>query len=276
VRKTARGCHPWKKSPACSSTRVTHRGAQRSRYFLEISAAAEQVAPAIRKLGFEALTLNPRDGLAYDVSHKSCLDRVVREIRSGRICGIYFSPLCGTWSAAHGTSLRTSSDPWGHKSNSIGVREQNRTMISIFAIMRACIRASVPFVLDQPVTSYVFDTTQMLELIGHDRILTTECHFCAFGARWRKRSLLVSCNVDFQDLQRLSRTCPRSDFCIYSGCKHFALQGKTPHGKYWSSVAHRKPKLLSASIAYVLCESERHRNVNIRTPTLSRPLFQEH
>jgi hypothetical protein len=110
----------------------------------------------------------------------------------------------------------------------------------------------------------MFDTPELLDNFVAQNGHACQADQCAFGAKWKKRTTFLTAGIDVVDLKRISALCDTSTYCMYNGQRHFYLNGNAPGGKLWTVIAKPYPTMLAFNIAWLLRDTERHRNINIR------------
>lgn len=96
--------------------------------------------------------------------------------------------------------------------------------------------------LEQPAASWMLRLPPFLIFIKQAGVNRIGLDFCAFGTAWRKRTVMLVVNADFQCL---ARRCP--------GCScHQILRGRAPCGTAWTRLAEPYPPRLTAALARCL------------------------
>ena len=185
--------------------------------------------------------------------------------RSGQCVAMMLQPLCASWSQArHRTHVICSSAfPWGlpqrlwqkpwsdndHRALETG----NATMKSALELAKICQRYGVPFALENPATSIVWQTPEVKWLLAQPGVEMIIVDFCCCGTPWRKRTAVVFGNCDSADLLSLSRCkCSGVGTCSFSGKKHIQLTGSDNHGVPWTTRAEPYPQGFASMLAHIL------------------------
>ena len=185
--------------------------------------------------------------------------------RSGQCVAMMLQPLCASWSQArHRTNvIRSSAFPWGlpqrlwqkpwsdndHRALETG----NATMKSALELAKICLRCGVPFALENPATSIVWQTPEVKWLLAQPGVEMIIVDFCFWGTPWRKRTAVVFGNCDSADLLSLSRCkCSGVGTCSFSGKKHIQLTGSDNHGVPWTKRAEPYPQGFASKLAHIL------------------------
>ena len=86
------------------------------------------------------------------------------------------------------------------------VTRANNLYAFVAAVAGMCSQHGIPWLIESPARSYMWDTSMMSRLPLHSQ---TEVHFCAYGGARRKRALLKGTPTW---LQALCRTCDGNHF----------------------------------------------------------------
>ena len=185
--------------------------------------------------------------------------------KDGSCIAMMLQPLCASWSVArHRTNvIRSSAHPWGlprrlwqkpwsdndHRALATG----NATMKSALELAAVCQRAGVPWALENPFTSIVWQTPEVKRLLQHDGVEFVVVDFCYWKTPWRKRTGILFGNCDAADLASLSKCrCSGIGTCSISGRKHIQLTGSDKSGVPLTKRAEPYPQGFATRLAHIL------------------------
>ena len=126
------------------------------------------------------------------------------------------------------------SPPRQHSSCSPKVISTSAAILNLFH------RAHMPWILEQPCDSRLWDVPKIQTLAAQRRTAWALADFCVFGLACRQRTLFLVGNVDSRDLPRIAAKCAgRGGSCSVSGqnmfiqrlphhAQSFALRVNTP------------------------------------------------
>ena len=124
---------------------------------------------------------------------------------------VHMAPPCGTFSRARDIGsyglrpLRNAEHVEGIPgltgTDLARVQSANAVTNAIMRIMRACIRLEVPFTVENPTRSWIWQYRAMPNLIS--RLHVYDCHMCMHGGLRKKATRLVSNSPDFKGMRRL-------------------------------------------------------------------------
>ena len=255
----ARGCR------ARPNRLPTSPAAVKGRWFADVCSGEGGVAKAVRAKGFRTAEWDTRHGAAYDVAAPRNRRAIAADVSAGRILGLMLAPPCSSFSLARtrNSVVRTREEPWGVAGLDERLQQQvddgNRIMRACISLLTLCAKKGVPAALEQPATSYALKTPEVLSLLERGVVTAIVVDFCAYGTAWRKRTCLLVCNVDADDLGRFQRrTCGGArGICGHTGVGHFELAGRNDKNILWTQLAQPYPKGLCADLAFILTEGER-------------------
>ena len=234
------------------------------RYYLDLFSGEGGVARSIRRLGFDAREFDVRHGVESDLCREATLRRIVRDIAAGRVAGVMLAPPCGSFSTAQdrGGAVRSRASPWGLEGLGAAARERveagNRCLRACLRVCRACDKARVPLILENPHSSKMFYVPELVRLGEGPRKYHAVCDQCAYGTPWRKRARFICAHLDEQDLSRIQGRCRgQRGICFFTEAKHHVLSGSAG-GTPWTRLAQTYPSRLASDLAFVLTEPARH------------------
>ncbi|CAK0897173.1 unnamed protein product [Prorocentrum cordatum] len=121
------------------------------------------------------------------------------------------------------------------------VRDGNALAQAAISICYACLASGTGFSLENPRTSMIWDLPDMAKLLTMDGVRVVEMVYCAFGARWKKPTRILT-NV--QALEELECKCSQDH-------DHQELRGRDSQGRLWTRLAAVYPPRLCK--AYASC-----------------------
>ena len=74
-------------------------------------------------------------------------------------------------------------------------------------LLRLCIRLENPFVLENPLTSMLWDVPEVQKIEASANVHARVSDLCAFGTPWKKPTKCLVGNVDFADAEGLALRC---------------------------------------------------------------------
>ena len=137
----------------------------------------------------------------------------------------------------------------------IKVREGNDTMTQSALFIEQAARQGTPVLFENPIGSRIFGTTLFKRIMSVNGFSRHALDQCSFGARWRKRTAVLSWHCDASLLSgRLC--CGHGGMCSHSGIMHIILQGRDRGtNKLWTTLAQAYPSKLATVFARILAES---------------------
>ena len=130
-----------------------------SRYVADLFAGEGGVSQQVRLLGFKARTWEIKHGAEFDLCRQSEQQNLIKEIKSGKVIACMLAPPCTTFSAARDRThaIRNRTHPWGipnlSERDQLKIKEGNANMRANIRFLRACLRAGVPAIMENPATS---------------------------------------------------------------------------------------------------------------------------
>ena len=182
---------------------------------------------AAQKLGVRAAVWNLRYGERYDVTHPVNLRRLLRDVANGVLSCIMSVPST-SWSVARDCSrpLRSSAQLCGIEESRVSMSLSdlacldtgNRTMRTVIKLARQCQRFNVAWAIENPEKSLCWTTTLLQELSKMRNVYKMTFDFCAFGAKWPKRTTILAGHVDSADAWALdTMRCRGHKRCSFTG-----------------------------------------------------------
>ena len=119
----------------------------------------------------------------------------------------------------------------------------NRLTAVVCRICRLAIRCNVSWVIENPLTSRLWQVPEVKRLMGHALVQLCRYDFCAWGAPWRKATRLLS--YCMPELHAAAVHCNSTGgICSFSRKPHFILQGSDPAGVFWTARSEPYPPRL--------------------------------
>ena len=195
----------------------------------------------------------------HDLCSGVLVRNLISAIRRGEVLAVMSAPPCQTFTVA-----RCSSDPMRSKLHPLGlphlmneklaiVKRANTCVANLMRILRAAHACSVPWVVENPHSSFLWQAPSFVKMAAQDRVDTAVVDQCAFGARWRKRTRFLIGNVPSDEIASLQQLCRgQHGICGFSRKKHLVLQGKAPGNVNWTRIAQEFPPGLARRLARTL------------------------
>ncbi len=157
---------------------------------------------------------------------------------------------CSTWSRARGgghgpPAIRNDSHIYGLP----GVRQCDQRKLEsanqqlAFAILniRKALDLGIPGYLENPLTSYVWKTAEVKQLLAERKTYLTKLHMCQYGTTWKKATALMIWGVPEASVNfKVCRGAPRG-LCSRTASPHECLRGIDSAGKFRTSQAQVYP-----------------------------------
>ena len=257
VRRTSRGCHPRQKDPSGTAVRKHH-----DCYFLDLFSGRGGVSRSFRKLGFRSYEYDTDHGPEFDLTERSVLRRIARNIARGEVLGAMLAPPCSSFSVARDrTSLiRTARFPWGLPRRFLSPADQEKVRLgnacarSALQVIHALDARGLPWCLENPHSSKLWRIPEIQQLTASPHVHVVIVDFCQYKTAWKKPTRFLFGNLDSQDLARFNkRRCLGSDgLCSLTHVPHVKLTGSGPGGISLTLLAQPYPPGLCHDLAFVL------------------------
>ena len=257
MRVTARGCDA---GPYQAPDSTLRRKFKPRRYVADLFSGDGGVARQIRRLGFCAKEWDINHGPQFDLTIPRVLKRLLSDIHHGRILAMMMAPPCTTFSVARDRTkiIRSRRFPWGLPKRFLTSEEHQKVVVgnkcfqTCFELIDVLQKSQIPWILENPASSKCWFLPKMQQLMTSPACNLIITDFCQYNTRWRKRTALLTGNLDLQDCERLQRRCSGPvGWCSKTGCRHWQLTG-SHHGIPWTRIAQPYPKLLCQQLAFVL------------------------
>lgn len=128
---------------------------------MDLFGGAGGVSKACKRIGFNAKLWDLRFGPLHDITDKRTLQRILQEIRKGRVLAVMMAPVCTSFSRARDRTkvIRSSRFPLGiprrflsdHEASSIITG--NAVFRACFKIIDECEASGIPWILENPLHS---------------------------------------------------------------------------------------------------------------------------
>ena len=126
--------------------------------------------------------------------------------------------------------------------------EGNRTMRAALRLVGRLHAAGVPWLFEHPLNSFVLRTPEVQDILRDKFVQRIHLDQCAFGAPFRKPTVVLAGNCCPADLVRLDRRCGAGPTCLFSGRAHLKLEGGSRTRR-----AAKYPRNFAHGLAQVIC-----------------------
>jgi hypothetical protein len=112
-----------------------------------------------------------------------------------------------------------------------------------FAILniRKALDVGIPGYLENPLTSHVWKTPEVLQLLAEKKAWLAKLHMCQYGTTWTKATALMIWGVPEASMKfKVCRGAPRG-LCSRTALPHERLRGMDNTGKFMTSPAQVYP-----------------------------------
>lgn len=211
--------------------RRTGIGSQFLGHVSDLFSGCGSVSRAVLRTGFDSVAYVVRNGEKFNVVRNRVMLKLLKQIRGDVIFAVMLAPPCSSFSVAfqrNGT-VRSRQQPWGitdlpnHLHSRVS--EGNKTMKAAFRIAQTAHQAGIPWILENPYSSWAFKTPEARALQQKGAVFL-KLDQCQYGTPWKNRTGLLAGNLDVYDLARLNKTCDyRDGRCSKSGRPHVVLEG---------------------------------------------------
>ena len=234
-------------------------------HLLDLFSGCGRVANAARAREYLATEVDILLGDHCDMSLRKVTRALCRLIELKRFSCAMLAPPCTSFSRARRGKpggkmpgpLRTSESPWGLdnllEKDVIRLHMANLIMKNTITVIRALLKARVPFIVENPQSSIMWWLPEVQTMLEHSDVVTIDTHFCQWGTRWKKATKFM-CFLLGASANVLGKRCyARGCVCSRTGRPHVLLTGTSKSGAFWSQIAQPYPPALAKSLATVLC-----------------------
>lgn len=193
-------------------------------------------------------------GSEFDLLKKSNVDSIIDTIHAGKVAYVHVGLPCQSWSRARrhdgfGPGPLRDDDRYLYGLPNLRpldwekVRQGNRLLFNSVRILAACQKSQVPWTLENPMTSRVWETKCIQRLAKH-----AVCHkadFCQYGCPWQKATYFLAS----KGLHLNLKNCSGRGVCSRTQKPHTLLQGTNSAGTFTTKVAEPYPFSLCWHIA---------------------------
>ena len=238
----------------------------RTRIVLELFSGSERMSKKLRDLGWGVLSIDILNGEHHNILRPDIFRLLLSWISSGAIAAIWIATPCSSWSAAlHGPpgsswcALRSKHHIYGLPGLDARCRERcrigNCLMRRTAAVLSRARSLVVPCFVENPVTSMLWQAPPIAKIIETGETLSTTYDACGYGARWRKRTRIIS--VHAPPRPQLCKLCAgRKGVCSFTGLPHIVLSGVDPSSKrLWTKIAEPYPVRMCSAFAQHISNS---------------------
>ena len=206
------------------------------KYIMDLFAGHGGVSEACEKLGYVSKQWDIRHGHMHDLTDKTVVRRLIRDIRKGRVLGVMMAPVCTSFSRARDRTkvIRSLRFPWGIPQRFLNEKEAASIKLGN-ACFRTCIQLihelnlhSLPWILENPWMSRCWQLPPIRRLLQQHSAFLCRGDFCQWGTKRRKPTGFLFNHLD--DSYRLHRPCQGHPpgVCSRTGRRHWLLTGSGP------------------------------------------------
>ena len=229
-----RGLSPeWKGPFTSSSSKASDQlhGSVNGKAFLSLFGGVGNPAEFWCECGGESALIDYAFSPANDLSKFSVWNQILRVLIWFSVVGIDLP--CNTWSRARRAPewsrlpkpLRSREHIFGlpnlKPSDQQKVLAANRMFFGAVRVIRKCLKIGVAGYLENPASSWVWETPQMLRLMQHPQVCIVRVDMCQYDVQWKKPTKLLFFGVAPMHLL----TCTGKSVCSRTNKKHLQLSG---------------------------------------------------
>ena len=251
---------PWGNSFGAKTSPPFCHNRRPGQYVMDLFSGQGGVGRAVRHFGFNAKFWDIRFGTDHDLTNKGVLQKILREIRQGRVLACMLAPVCASFGRGcdRTKAIRTRAEPWGISANKLTAAERdsillgNRCFVSCFRIMRELDKFKIPYILENPAYSKAWWLPALQRHQSRPWVRFVQGDFCQFGSSWQKTTTFLCAHIPEDDLRRLACTCQGPPgICSRTLKPHVLLSGNW-RGRPRAQWAEIYPNKLSTALAYAL------------------------
>lgn len=224
-------------------------GSRPHRFGLEIFAGSARIAQTMCDQGQQVYPIDICLFSSRDVLQPWLEQKISTWIQQGRITFLWFGMPCTTFSRARKFDglgpgpLRTldflSGLPYLNKRDKAKVLEGNELMHFMLRLLKLCISHHVPFIVENPQTSMLWDMPEMQSFSAAHSPSFVSLDYCAYGEPWKKPTKLMFSGLDLSSLG--IRCNSHNHVCSFTHKRHVPLRGVNDAGIFWTLVAQPYP-----------------------------------
>ena len=229
-----RGLSPkWKGPLTSGSSKASGQlhGSLNGKAFLSLFGGVGNPAKFWCECGGKSAVIDYAFSPANDLSKFSVWNQIMRVLTWFSVVGIDLP--CNTWSRARRAPewsrlpkpLRSREHIFGlpflKPSDQQKVLAANRMFFGAVKVIRKCLKIGVAGYLENPASSWVWETPQMLRLMQHPQVCIVRVDMCQYNVQWKKPTKLLFFGVAPKHLL----TCSGKSVCSRTNKKHLQLSG---------------------------------------------------
>ena len=178
--------------PARSARRAARRA------FLELFAGSGRLSGAVQRLGVDTgPVMDLLHGPEFDLLLLPIQSLVLQWLEAGRIACVWLGTPCSIWSQARRNVRNVAA---AEAKDAVGVA----CAVFSASVMQACLRLGIPFILENPQRSRLFEFPPVRDIVEDPRVSSVTFDACQYGAPYRKSTVLIG---TVPRLHRLARRC---------------------------------------------------------------------
>ena len=231
--------------------------------FVDLFGGAGGVARRVCLRGCNSIVLDLDYG--FDILNPAHFAGVICLARSGKLKGVMIAQPCESFSKARRApqwsrmphQLRSAEFVMGLPGltgNDLkAVQRGNDILAAVICLVRILIQLHIPFAIENPRSSYLWETPSIKNLIARRDVICIDCHQCQFGCAWMKPTkFLLS---EGMAGPHLSKTCVQvKGKCSRTHDKHFVLSGFGEDGAWRTTQAKVYSPQLCAAVVNTFCD----------------------
>ena len=164
---------------------------------LELYAGTGVFSAQTRRDGASVLSFEIRDGPMFDLSRESTRQAVLRWIENRLVSFVFLGTPCTVWSIARRGITN-------HRKARIKERIAVDHAIFSCQVARLCHSLQIPFMLENPKSSRLWQFDPVVRLLGLDGVDVVDFDMCGYGTPYKKPTRIMS---NIPGIQRLARKC---------------------------------------------------------------------
>lgn len=202
---------------------------------------------------------------SHNVLNQKVEYKIFGWIMHHRVSFVWIGMPCTTFSRARKNDglgpgpLRDSEHLWGlaHLSSrdQYKLEQGNQLFLFTMRLIRCCELYSVPYALENPRTSMVWEMPQLHDVPHTFGAKFVHFDFCQYGELWQKPTTVMYNHIDFSSLQKVCNPC--RGFCSRTQRKHIRLAGVDQQNVFWTLRAQPYPWQLAAAVGSLVARALR-------------------